>query len=221
MRADARRNYELLLGVAAEAIAREGADASLEQIARTAGVGSGTVRRHFPTRHALLEAVFRRQTDALADRAADLADHADPRAALLEWLAAVISFAATVRGVAEALNRDRAAGPGEAHGHCATARLTEAGAPLVERAAPVLTPGVTISDLLTLVTGIALATEHHPDPATEATRLLDLTITGVSPATVGAIPATVGVGTAATGAIPATVGVGTAEVGAGPAARGA
>ncbi|SNY46820.1 TetR/AcrR family transcriptional regulator [Paractinoplanes atraurantiacus] len=182
MRADARRNYELLLAVAAEAIAAEGAGASLEQIARTAGVGSGTVRRHFPTRHSLLEAVFRRRIDTLTARAADLADHPDPRAALLEWLAAVTSFASTVRGLAEALNRDHTAGPGEPHDHCATARLTEAGAPLVSRAAPTLTPGVTITDLLALVTGIALATEHHTDPAAEATRLLSLTIAGVSPA---------------------------------------
>ncbi|XVV15668.1 TetR/AcrR family transcriptional regulator [Actinoplanes sp. CA-131856] len=177
MRADARRNYELLLAVAAEAIAAEGADASLEQIARTAGVGSGTARRHFPTRHALLEAVFRQRIDTLAIQAHDLAGHPEPRAALLEWLASVTTFAATVRGLAEALNRDR----DEPHDHCATARLTEAGAPLVERAAASLTPGVTITDLLNLVTGIALATEHHPDPAAEAARLLHLAVTGVSP----------------------------------------
>ncbi|WP_433618776.1 TetR/AcrR family transcriptional regulator [Dactylosporangium sp. CA-139114] len=183
-RADARRNYTLLLSVAERAIAEQGADASLEQIARTAGVGSGTVRRHFPTRHALLEAVFRKQVDALADRARELAGHPDSRAALLDWLDAVLAFAATTRGLAEALNRDHEADPGEAHEHCATARLTEAGDPLVRRAAGDggLTPGVTITDLLNLVTGIALATEHSPDAATAANRLLRLTITGVSPA---------------------------------------
>ncbi len=180
-RADARRNYTLLLTVAEQAIAEQGADASMEQIARTAGVGSGTVRRHFPTRHALLAAVFRKQTDALADRARELADRPDSRAALLEWLGEVLTFAATTRGLAEALNRDHAAGSGEAHEHCATARLTEAGQPLVQRAAAALTPGVTIGDLLGLLTGIALATEHHPDPAAEAKRLLALTIAGVSP----------------------------------------
>ncbi|WP_236028136.1 TetR/AcrR family transcriptional regulator [Paractinoplanes lichenicola] len=181
-RADARRNYALLLAVAEEAIAAEGADASLEQIARTAGVGSGTARRHFPTRHALLEAVFRKQIDTLADHARDLAEHPDARAALLDWLGGVLRFAATTRGLAEALNRDHTAAPGEPHEHCATARLTAAGTPLTHRAAPCLTPGVTITDLLNLVTGIALATEHHPHAATEADRLLHLTVAGISPA---------------------------------------
>ncbi|WP_432993715.1 TetR/AcrR family transcriptional regulator [Dactylosporangium sp. CA-233914] len=183
-RADARRNYALLLSVAEQAIAEQGADASLEQIARTARVGSGTVRRHFPTRHALLEAVFRKQVEALTDQARELADRPDSRSALLEWLGALLSFAATARGLAEALNRDPIADPGEAHEHCATARLTEAGDPLVRRAAAdgVLTPGVTITDLLNLITGIALATGHHPDAAAAADRLLRLTIAGISPA---------------------------------------
>jgi AcrR family transcriptional regulator len=183
-RADARRNHELLLAVAGQAIAEQGADASLEQIGRIAGVGSGTVRRHFPTRHALLEAVFSKQVGTLADQARDLHGSSDSRAALLTWLGAVTSFAATIRGLAEALNRDHDAGPGEVHDHCATARLTEAGDPLVRRAAAdgVLTPGVTVADLLALITGIALATGHHPDAAAEADRLLGLTIAGVSPA---------------------------------------
>ncbi|MBB2949119.1 AcrR family transcriptional regulator [Actinoplanes lutulentus] len=178
-RADARRNYALLLAVAEQAVADQGADASLEQIARTAGVGSGTVRRHFPTRHALLEAVFRKRMDTLADRARELAGRPDSPAALLEWLGAVLSFAATTRGVAEALNRGHLADAGE---FCASARLSEAGGPLVARAVAGggLAPGVTIADLLDLITGIALATEHHPDGVDQAKRLLDLTINGVS-----------------------------------------
>ncbi|GAA2909806.1 TetR family transcriptional regulator [Actinoplanes cyaneus] len=182
-RADARRNYELLLAVASRAIAEQGADASLEQIARTAGVGSGTVRRHFPTRHALLAAVFQDRTELLAGRARELAGRPDSRAALLEWLDAVLSFATTSRGLAEALHRDHVADPADVHEHCATARLTEAGRPLVDRAAAegALAPDVTVTDLLSLVTGIALTTEHHPDAAAEASRLLGLTIAGISP----------------------------------------
>ncbi|PZG12740.1 TetR/AcrR family transcriptional regulator [Nonomuraea aridisoli] len=180
-RADARRNYVRLLAVAKDAIAEEGPDASLEQIARTAGVGSATVRRHFPSRQALLEAVFREQVETLCARARELTGRADSRAALLEWLSAVIADATTIRGLAIALTR--AAEHGVAHEHCCSAQLTGAGEPLVRNAAAdgALRPGVTISDLLTLVTGIALATEHHPDPVAAADRLLGLAIAGVSP----------------------------------------
>ncbi|MDR7276340.1 TetR/AcrR family transcriptional regulator [Catenuloplanes atrovinosus] len=182
-RADARRNYALLLAVASEAVAAHGADASLEQIARTAGVGSGTVRRHFPTRHALLAAVFRERVESLCAAARDLSGRLPAREALLEWLRLVTASAATIGGLATALNRDRVAAPGEPHTHCATTQLTSAGAPLVARAtaAGALTPGVTISDLLTLVTGISLAAAPHPDPAAEAERLLALTVAGISP----------------------------------------
>ncbi|MFE0591692.1 TetR/AcrR family transcriptional regulator [Micromonospora echinospora] len=175
MRADARRNYELLLAVAAEAVAEHGADASLEQIARTAGVGSGTVRRHFPTRHALLEAVFQERIDALCAHAGELAGKPDPRAALVEFLIAITRAAATIRGLAEALNRGRAEGV-----YCASDQLSEAGEPLVRRAAEAgaLAPDVTFADLSTLATGIALATENDPDPGTRATRLLSLAMTG-------------------------------------------
>ncbi|GAA0939330.1 TetR/AcrR family transcriptional regulator [Nonomuraea longicatena] len=178
-RADAQRNHALLLAVAAEAIATDGADASLEQIARTAGVGSGTVRRHFPTRQALLEAVFRGRVETLCARARELTGQADSRAALLDWLHAVTSEAATIRGLAVALTRDRA-DPCAVQEYCCTAQLTEAGGPLVRRAASdgELTPGVTVDDLITLITGIALATEHHPNPATESDRLLRLAVSG-------------------------------------------
>jgi AcrR family transcriptional regulator len=182
-RADARRNYALLLTVAREAIAEYGPDASLEQIARTAGVGSATLRRHFPSRQALLEAVFRDEVETLCGHARELTAAPDTRAALLEWLGALTAAAATIRGLAIALTRERAAGAGAAEEACCSAQLTEAADPLVRRAADAgaLTPGVTTDDLLTLVTGIALASEPHPDPAAEAERLLGLTITGVSP----------------------------------------
>ncbi|NJP88264.1 TetR/AcrR family transcriptional regulator [Nonomuraea sp. FMUSA5-5] len=180
-RADARRNYALLLDVAKEAIAEHGPDASLEQMARTAGVGSATLRRHFPTRQALLEAVFREEVETLCARARDLTAHPDTRAALLEWLHAVTAAATTIRGLAVALARERALNADTAGAPCCSVQLTEAGDPLVRRAAGALTPGVTTDDLLTLVTGIALAAEHHPDPAAEAERLLGLAITGVSP----------------------------------------
>ncbi|GGT78462.1 TetR/AcrR family transcriptional regulator [Streptomyces coeruleorubidus] len=86
MRADARRNYERLLKVAAEAFAEHGEGASLDDIAKRAGVGSGTLYRHFPTRHALLEAAYLDRIEAIAARADELAAELPPGEALGEWL---------------------------------------------------------------------------------------------------------------------------------------
>ncbi|MFH9066923.1 TetR/AcrR family transcriptional regulator [Streptomyces coeruleorubidus] len=86
MRADARRNYERLLKVAAEAFAEHGEGASLDDIAKRAGVGSGTLYRHFPTRHALLEAAYLDRVEAIAARADELAAELPPGEALGEWL---------------------------------------------------------------------------------------------------------------------------------------
>lgn len=177
-RSDARRNYARILAVAEEEVAARGADASLEQIARTAGVGSATVRRHFPTRPALLEAVFRRQVDALAERARSLEEAADAREALLEWLRALTTYSASARGLATALVRDE-----ESMAHACSATMTDAAEPLVRRAADAgaVGPDVTAADLIAVVTGIVLATEHHRDPAAEAQRLLELAVRGISP----------------------------------------
>ncbi|MFT2015220.1 TetR/AcrR family transcriptional regulator [Streptomyces sp. 796.1] len=180
-RADARRNYARILAVAEAEVAAHGADASLEQIARTAGVGSATVRRHFPGRRALLAAVFGERIAVLCARAAALADAPDARQALLEWLHALTAYAASARGMADALVQDGLTDPEQVQ-DC-SAKLGAAAEPLVRRAAQAgaLAPGVTATDLLTLVTGIALATERHQDPTAEASRLLDLTVRGVIP----------------------------------------
>ena len=78
--------------MAEEEVAAHGADASLEQIARTTGVGSATVRRHFPTRRALLEAVSKERIEALYARAQELTGTSDSRSALLEWLSEVVTY---------------------------------------------------------------------------------------------------------------------------------
>ncbi|MFF6992622.1 TetR family transcriptional regulator [Streptomyces sp. NPDC010273] len=180
-RADARRNYALILAVAEEEVAAHGADASLEQIARTAGVGSATVRRHFPGRRALLEAVFSKRIDALCALAVDLSDADDPRAALLEWLGALTTYATSARGMADALLLEGA--DGADHVSACSIRLGGAVDPLLRRAAlaGAVAPEVTTADLISLVTGLTLATEHHPEPAAEAHRLLALTVRGISP----------------------------------------
>ncbi|MFC3995828.1 TetR/AcrR family transcriptional regulator [Nocardiopsis sediminis] len=182
-RADARRNYARILAVAEEEVATRGADASLEQIARTAGVGSATVRRHFPTRRALLEAVSQTQIEALCARARDLAaGDGDSRTALLDWLGDVVAYSASIRGLAAALAHD-GAGPDSLHENSCTAALEEAGNPLLHRAIGdgAVQADVTFAELITLVVGIALATESHPDPAAQADRLFRLAVAGLSP----------------------------------------
>ena len=80
-----------------------GADASLEAVARTAGVGIGTLYRHFPTREALFEAVYRREVQQLADLAQQLKDKPDPLDALRQWMHSNVKFVATKKGMSEAL----------------------------------------------------------------------------------------------------------------------
>ncbi|ALG11947.1 TetR/AcrR family transcriptional regulator [Kibdelosporangium phytohabitans] len=181
-RADARRNYELILAVAAEEVAAHGAAASLEQIARVAGVGSATVRRHFPTRRALLEAVSKERIEALTARAQDLAAKDDSRAALLQWLSELVTYCVKARGFAAVLAYDGAE-IGNVHENSCSAAMEEAASPLLHRAVQdgSVTTGVTVTDLITLVVGIVLATEHYPDPAAEAHRLFEIAVTGLSP----------------------------------------
>src|SRR3954452_8190390 len=99
-RADARRNYEKLVSAAREAFAEDGTSASLEDIARRAQVGIGTLYRHFPTRQHLLEAVYLDEVEAICRSAADLAD-LQPWDALVTWLRQFVGFAATKRALAQ------------------------------------------------------------------------------------------------------------------------
>ena len=102
-RADAARNRERLLEVAAEAFAREGVDASLEKIAKAAGVGVGTLYRHFPTRDALVEAVFRRNVEAVVAEADELLADKPAGEALSEWMQLFVAYVAAKRGLASHL----------------------------------------------------------------------------------------------------------------------
>jgi AcrR family transcriptional regulator len=103
LRADASRNREKLLAVAVAVFAEHGVDASLEEIARRARVGIGTLYRHFPTREHLVEVLYRREVEALAAAAADLARRLPPDAALAEWMQRFVGYIATKRGMAKSL----------------------------------------------------------------------------------------------------------------------
>lgn len=103
MRADAKKNYDQILGVARDLLAAGGAEASLRDVARTAGVGLGTMYRHFPTREALLEALLRTGFDQLGVRASEL-ERTDPSdAALMSWLREIIAVAHNYGGAIKSM----------------------------------------------------------------------------------------------------------------------
>ncbi|MFE7675223.1 TetR/AcrR family transcriptional regulator [Streptomyces albidoflavus] len=190
-RSDAERNYRRILTVAEAEIAELGAAASIERVARTAGLGSATVRRHFPTRQALLEAVFAERAQALQVRAAELTGESDSRAALLAWLRDFTDYAVSARGFADVLAYEPPAeADGEENGEAAAESASSCGTTLEAALAPLLSraqregaarPEASCHDLVTAVAGIALATEQHRDPAGQAARLLDLFVEGLSP----------------------------------------
>ncbi|MET7337263.1 TetR family transcriptional regulator [Nonomuraea sp. NPDC005650] len=179
MRADARRNYERLLAEAAAAFAEHGVEASLEDVARRAGVANGTLYSHFPTRQALLEALMRDRMEALAGAARDLLDQPDAREALISWARAGIAHAAMYRGLATSLMRSIEDETSELHAAC-QAVLT-AGERLLERAqaAGAVRPDATASDFYTLINALAWAGEQTT-PA-QGERLLAFAIDGLRP----------------------------------------
>lgn len=102
-RADAQRNRDLLVSVAREAFAQNGASTSLDDIAKKAGVGAGTLYRHFPTREALLEAVYRAEVDKLAEAAERFGRELSPEEALRSWLLLFVEHLRTKKIVLSAL----------------------------------------------------------------------------------------------------------------------
>jgi AcrR family transcriptional regulator len=180
MRADARRNYELLVAQATEAIAERGADdVSLEEIARRAGVGIGTLYRHFPTRQSLLEAVFRDQVDALARRAEELGSASSPGSALEEWLRAMTAFGRTKRSLNTALlatlGKDS-----EVYSLCSQL-MRGTTATLVERAqaAGIARRDVLPADVMRLVHGLIMAENAAPGDEGQSERMLSLVVAGL------------------------------------------
>jgi AcrR family transcriptional regulator len=153
-RADARRNYEKVLAAAREAFAEGGESTALEEIARRAGVGIGTLYRHFPNRQALLEALYVGEVEEVCRSAAEF-DGADPWEALSGWFERFIGYIATKQALAQELFNylDRDA---KLFKVC-RASLFEAGEPLLRRAqeAGVVRPDVEIADVIQMVVGIA------------------------------------------------------------------
>jgi AcrR family transcriptional regulator len=154
MRADARRNYEKLVAAARDVFTEQGSTASLEAVAERAGVGIGTLYRHFPTRQALLEAVYADEVGAMARSARDLADR-EPWDAIWEWFHQYVGFAATKHALMDALLE--AAPDSDVLVTCRTA-IRDAGSGLLERGkqAGVVRPDVDFMDVGRMVAQISV-----------------------------------------------------------------
>jgi AcrR family transcriptional regulator len=178
-RADAVRNRERLLEAAAAVFSAGGPDASLEAVARRAGVGIGTLYRHFPTREALFEAVYRHEVDQLGDLAEQLArEEAAPVDALRRWLHANVRLVATKRGMLAAL-AIAAHGSSELFAYSSD-RLTRAVGTLLERgvAAGDLRADITPGDLLRALIAMCYMNDRPGWQAT-ALHLVDIFVDGL------------------------------------------
>jgi AcrR family transcriptional regulator len=183
-RADARRNVELLLAAAREAFATEGPNAPLDDIARAAGVGSGTLYRHFPTRLALIEAVYRDNVERLCDEGARLAATEPPADALVDWLRGFVRVVSQKRGLAAALTADGRESELFAQTH---AMINATGGELLDnaKAAGAVRDDVDLADLLKIAKAFAYAGETSPEGGALAERLLALSMDGLRPRSPG------------------------------------
>jgi AcrR family transcriptional regulator len=167
-----------LLETAKAAFAEKGAGASLDEIARSAGVGAGTLYRHFPTRDALIEAVYRNETEQLAAAATRLAETQAPVAALREWLRLFVDYMTTKRGMNEALN-SIVGGTSELYSNSAE-QIKRAIAKLIGRA--VASGDIRLNiDPLDLLRALAGVTNVSPGPDGKkaAKRMVDILIAGL------------------------------------------
>jgi AcrR family transcriptional regulator len=162
LRADAQRNRDLLLAAARDAFTERGATASLEEIARRAGVGVGTLYRHFPNRQALLEAVYVEEVEALCRSAADHAD--EPSwSALVHWFNRFVDYVATKRALVDEMMATMSV-DAPVFRTCHDA-IFQAGGPLLERAKKdgVVRADVELMDVMRLVSGITMIKHAEPD----------------------------------------------------------
>jgi AcrR family transcriptional regulator len=179
-RSDAVRNRERILDVAKAAFTRQGANASLEEIAKQAGVGTGTLYRHFPTRDELIEGVYRNEVGKLAAAAARFSETTSPLEALRAWMLLLVDYIAAKHIIAPALNTI-AGGPSRLHeGSRTTIHAAIDG--LVKRAkrSGDLRRDLDASDLLRALIGVS-----HVGSGTDwkqsARRLVDILIAGSRP----------------------------------------
>jgi AcrR family transcriptional regulator len=180
MRADARRNYEQLVEQAKTAFAEFGVDASLDEIARRAGVASGTLYRHFPTRLDLIEVVLAEQIAELVALGRRMLAVEDEFDALGTWLRAALTHGMTYRGLSAAM-LNSALDRGKDLMSSWHAELFEVGSALVARAreSGVIVADADEVDVLKMVGAIAWAVQDSPDGSAQADRLLTLVMNGL------------------------------------------
>ena len=180
-RSDAQRNRERILEVARQAFSRSGANTSLDDVAREAGVGPGTLYRHFPTREQLLEAVYRSEMEKLAAAEQKFAEELPPLEALRTWLLLFVDYIATKQLIAPALNA--LLGDPKKVFEASYVRIWDAIRALVKRAIKSgdIRKDLDPIDLLRALIGVA-SVATSPDWQQSARRLVDILITGARPA---------------------------------------
>jgi AcrR family transcriptional regulator len=178
LRADAQRNRDRLLEVAVRAFSSGGPDVTLESIARDAGVGIGTLYRHFPTREALIEAAYRNELARLCDSAAELLQTRPADVALRAWMDRFIDYLATKHGMADALRAVIASG-GNPFAQSRESLLAAIGTLLKAGTADATLRGdVALADVMASLSGVSLVA-GAPDQRDQAGRLLDLLLDGL------------------------------------------
>jgi AcrR family transcriptional regulator len=179
-RADAERNRDRVLEVAKEAFTRSGADASLDDIAKQAGVGAGTLYRHFPSREALIEAVYRTEVEKLAAAERNFAETMPPIEALRSWMLLFVDYIATKKIIAPALNT--LLGGHSKVFEASYSQIWEAIRALVKRAIKSgdIRKDLDPIDLLRALIGVSNVASS-PDWQQSARRLVDILITGSRP----------------------------------------
>jgi len=180
-RADAARNYDRLVTAARETFAEHGTDTSLEEIARRAGVGIGTLYRRFPSRTALLEAVYVDEIQSVCDRAYDFDRELEPFDALASWLRSFVGYGLSKKSLASELTV--ALGKDSPFFQACKANVQEAGQLLLDKAkaAGEVRSELELMDIMRLVGGINMGRDMEPE---QANRLLDIVLCGLRPAAV-------------------------------------
>jgi len=180
-RTDAQRNRERILEVAKQEFTRSGTNASLDDIVREAGVGAGTLYRHFPTREALIEAVYRTEVEKLAAAEKKFSETMRPIEALRAWMLLFVDYIATKQIIAPALNT-LVGGPSKLY-EGSRGHIQEAIDALVKRAIKNgdIRKDLDPFDLLRALIGVSNVASS-PDWQQSARRLVDILITGSRPA---------------------------------------